>query len=282
MNLPTLFAKSIHSPEFYSSLSSRRLSFSFRYFFLLASTFAFVTAIFYGIVIFPALYNWIKDFGPAVSTAYPAGLRLEIKDGRATTNAENPTVIEMPAGLGPDRIGDIRNIMVIDVENDFSLRRFDEYNTLVWLMEDTVAFRDKGNSVRIQPLKDIPNVTITRDVVLSAVYQIEGVTRAGLPVLIILGVILLTLGFLIFLSLNLLILLPWALLIMLLASFWQKPMSYAKAYQIGIHASSLSVALAAASLLFPGGRLSFLPTFLTLLIVWINLRPRSAQPVSEK
>lgn len=280
MNLPSIFAQSVYSPSFYRSLERHRLSFSIKYFFLLAGTFAFTAAVFYAIAVFPPVYNWLKNFGPAVVAAYPKDLVLQFEGGEIKTNSPQPLDIPLSATLVSERFRNVNNLLHIDTTTPFSLTRFDEADTLVWLMKDSVAFRERDGSVRIQSLQDLPNARIDRDKVVSYVYQIEGVTRIGFPLLILLGVVILSVGFLAFLSFHLLFAFIWAALITLVASFSLRPLSYMRSYQVALHASSLSVVLAAGSLFFPGiGAFRFLPTVLTLAIAWANLRPRPEEEI---
>ena len=194
--------------------------------------------------------------------------------------------MKMPEGLTPKDLkykynledtelkADLENLLVIDTAAPFTLEGFHGYKTAVLLMKDNVAYYSDKGEIRIQPLKGIPDTTINKPTVAKLVGKIAPFLVFIGP-LIAIGVFLIAM---IALSFKLAYLLFGAFLIWGLMKIKKISGGYGKAYQIGIHAMTLSILLNVIIFLFvPNFRVPFFFTIVMLVVAFVNLR--SSQPV---
>ncbi len=236
------FRASVWGPGFYQSLPFRPLSFSVGYLISLILWVSFATTIILAVQVLPQARDFLSEAGPVLVRTFPSDLVLVIKDGRASVNLPEPIFIPVPAALVP-RItsGDnptVEHLIVVDTREPFSLERFREYRTFLFLTANELALFD-GNGVRVQSLRDLPNTTIDRAGVLSFVGGLDRVI-AFLPPLVILGLFVFISGLL---ALAFFEALVGGLLILVLArrAGWK----YRVSYQAALHALSLPVILIA-------------------------------------
>jgi hypothetical protein len=277
---------SIYSPEFYKELFSRPFSFSLKYFYSLAAVLAVALAVVFSFKIIPAAQPFLQSIGPQILNYYPDELVITIKNGQASTNVKEPYFLKMPEGLAPKDLQykysfqdtelrtDLENLLVIDTAAPFTLEGFHGYKTAVLLMKDNAAYYSDNGEIRIQSLKGIPDATINKPTVAKLVGKIA-------PFLVFIGPLIAIGTFLIAmiaLSFKLVYLLFGALLIWGLMKIKKINGGYKKAYQISIHAMTLSILLNVIIFLFvPDFRVPFFFTIVMLMGAFVNLRP--SQPV---
>ena len=264
---------SIYDPAFYHSLLEKPFRFSLRYFFSLVVVLALVSAITVSISAVPAANSFFSTLGPKAISYYPEGLELTFKDGVASSNVEEPFVVALPEDIASSHGSarehqDIKQLLVIDTKDTFDLAAFKGFSTLVLLNRDTLTYQDNHGEVRIQPLKNVPNTKITKSLVASLVSKVEPVLRTltiALPFIIFFGMFL-------FYTATLVTLLFEALLVWGLAKIKKLSIGYGKAYQISLHAVTLSLFVGTVlMLLLPGFNIPFLFTILLVFVTWFNL-----------
>lgn len=282
-----LIRASIHNPEFYKGLLSRKISWSFKYFFSFILILAVVSTAVFGWRAVPAVNSFLNNLAPTILEYYPDELEIVIKDGEASSNVAEPYVIKLPAELmsnapesAPpneplDAENDIENALVINTKSSLiDWKEFKEYKALALLSKDAIVFMDKNGGIRIQPLKDFPNATINKKEITTLLERIAPLAKFAAPILV----------FLIFLAVyaaltfKLVYLVIAALLVWLIGAKFKKiEIGYKKAYQIGIHAMTIAILAEALLRILFGTRVPFLFTLLTLLVVWFNLKPKQEE-----
>ncbi len=270
MNFFKRIGASIYGPEFYRELLTRPFSFSLGYFYMLILSAAFVIALTLGFRVAPQLNAFLNELSADILKSYPDGLTVTVKNGEASTNAEEPYVIPLPEGESGVFHGEpgIKNLIVLDTRNPFSIETFEEYKTVAVLSKNSIALRDKDGEIRIQPLANVPHFELTK----ARVERFVGVVRPWLRVLTPLVFLLIGIGVFIFLNLKLIYFLVAALFVLVIAKVKKLQITYGKAYQVAIHAATPGILAQVLSMIGFFPRIPYLTTILLIVIVSINLR----------
>lgn len=271
--------KSIYNPEYYEEIESKPFSYSIKYFYSLVLVMAVILSTVYGFIFIPVTVSFLKSFGTAIVDYYPSELTVTIKGGMVTTNVTEPYSLPFPEKLRSSETKGIDNLLVIDTHHDFTMDLWNQYKTTAWLTKDTLIYRDKDNRISITPLDKTPNTEITRTKIASWLAAIEPFFK-WVPPLLIFGIFVF---FMFFLSGYLFYLLFGALLIYFIARLKKIPLSYKKAYQVGLHAITLSLifTLAKLSLLQGSPNIPFLFTAVLCIVAWINLKKKEESTTTE-
>lgn len=205
----------------------------FGYFVLLTSLLAFA----YGVTLLPVLWAVHTEAPGWVDAAldhYPDHLRIDVVNGRASTNVPEPYFI--PLSNGEDH----HNLLVIDTRTPFSATQFNRYDTFAWLTADVLHVRG-DNQIRTVDLSQLQE-DFTEDFTVdkSLVEALGDYVRPWLALIgptLIFGAVV---GLVALYWLRLLYLLPAALLIWLVARLFRRPGGYAVAYKTGLYAMTLA------------------------------------------
>lgn len=274
---------SIYNPAYYSEILNQPFSSSLKYFLSLAALIALFSTIVFSFTTLPEINKFINEISPKVLNYYPDNLEVTVKNGKVSTNVTEPYFIKMPAEIksefqnsnnnstktSPD-LTKIDNLFVIDTISPLTMDSFKNYKTFVLISRDSVAYVD-NNAVKIQSLDQSINAVINKGKISSALNEIMPYIKI-IPFVLVPSVFIgWWIGFIIG---NLIYLIFGAFVIWLAAKIMKKELEYGKAYQVGLHAITLSVILDAMVFwFFPQLKFTFLFTIIMLVIVWVNLKP---------
>jgi len=285
MKFFTLIKESIYSPEFYRGLPSKPLSFSVKYFYMLALALSLVVTVVFSFTFIPAISSFLKNIGPAITAYFPDELVITTKGGEVSVNVPEPYVLPVPPALqvipmdGAEGKGQMpTNLVVIDTKNEFSETAFAEYDTLVLLMKKSVAFSDGEGKIRIESLGDIPDYTIDKALVQKFASRTGSFLKYLAPILVF-GIFFVSL---VVFTFYLIYLFLAALLVWLVMKMRRAEAGYKKAYQVGIHAMTLGLILNTFFLVvfLPKPTMPFLFSILLIFVVAVNVK--SPEPSAEK
>ncbi len=267
MNFLRRIYQSVYSPEFYRELLARPLSFSFKYYYGLAVLVALVMGVFLTLSMAPAILNFARNILPGSARYYPEELVITIKDGKASANVLQPYAIKTPAELGIP--SSTANLLVIDTEHPFTLEEFYSYKTAALLTKNDLIYIDREGQISITPISRFPNTVINRSLVENWIGKASRFISWLFPLV---GVFIFV-GYMAYASLLLIYLLIAALLIFLIGRIKKVAFGYKKAYQIGLHAITLSFILEALMGFIPrlNPHIPFQFTLLLLVITLINI-----------
>lgn len=265
---------SIYNPSFYSERRTAPVGQAMWYFAKLAMLLSAVAAIVITLTLLPKIQQLASELGQTIARHYPAELEIVVADGVASTTAEQPYLVPVPAEEGFDGSdGAIENILVIDTVNEFTQSRFREYKTAAWLTKESLVFQD-GNRIEIVPLSVFGDVTINQTVVHQAVTALGSLVKVGVP-LLALGIFLGGVAASALYSLYLLLL---ALLVWLIARNrgWED-VRYSNAYGLTLYAATIPLIIHfAVVMIAPGLPLYFIPTILLIVTALANIQsPRT-------
>ncbi|MEW5805363.1 MAG: DUF1189 family protein [Patescibacteria group bacterium] len=266
---------SVYNPVYYQELLQKPFSYSLKYFlkfFLILAFLATLGFAFFGLpkvkVFFNEVFLGLRDY-------YPAELALYFKNGQVVSNVVEPYFLELPASFKKELENEdyqFENFLVIDTFNEFSLSKFEEYQSLAWLTRDSVVFVDEQAGVRILPLEELPDFVLNQRTVEDFLSQVQPVVNLALNWLIPVVFI----GFWLIGIWNLFWLLILALLVWAIAKLKDLKINYAKAYQFGLHLITLSMVWQLISLVF-WIRVPFVYSLLALGLTFVNLKPQTTE-----
>ncbi len=269
---------SIYGPEFYKELQSKPLSFSFKYFYALASILAVIGTAQFSFQVIPGLTTFLSGLGPEIIDSYPNELVVTIKDGQASSNVAEPYFIKTPESMRNENYRNVPvtdNFVVIDTKNQFTEENFTKYNSFAVVTKTSLAFRKDNGGIEIYSLSKMPNLTIDNASVASFVGKIQPFVKLAWPFFILASFA----GFLLSFSAELIYLLFAALLIWIVAKVKKFPIGYKKSYQAGLHIITLPLLFGVASpLLNIHVPIPFFATILLVVAALINFEPRKTEP----
>jgi hypothetical protein len=168
-----------------------------------------------------------------------------------------------------------KNLLVVDTQNDFSVQKFRDYDTVVWLAKNQVAIGDKENDIRINDLAGSPGLRLDRPLIDALSAKSRWVIGAGSPLLVLAVLLIAFIGILLLLSAELIFLLIAALFIWGIEQVRKADRGYKKAFQVALHAGSVAVLINAVGLMTGAPLDRWVTTLITVVIAWINLSPKA-------
>ncbi len=238
------------SPRYYDDILKAKFGFSLKYFFLFFFFYSLIGATYVYFFHLAPYQEGISKIPDQVSQIYPEGLVVSIKEGKLSTNSPQPVII--PFSLVGDLVTEITgevlpeteayqslsNLLVIDPQA--TIDKFGDYKTIILATENSISYlNDQGNMETVS-LKDVDAMEINQEVFDKFI----GSTRPLFEnaVLILTGLIFLV--FLLFAPGGVLIsLLFFSVLLVILSKVLNRPLSYKKSYQMGLHLATIATTL---------------------------------------
>lgn len=270
MNFLKTIQNSIYSPQFYSQVLKKSFKQGISYFLLLIlllTTIRLITLI--PTFMFEAP-RAIRDFAASIINCYPKELEISITNGKISTNAQEPYIIPPCEGLY-NTLDNTKDVLVIDTKNPFSLAKFEEYKTVVWITETSVVYKKNDFETRSYSFSQIKDFKLNEKLLNSLYDQFSPYLKFVGPLLLLLALI----GIILSYNFRLVYLLFIALIVWLASKILKKELSYKQSYIAGLYAITLGLLVELIINLthkwthfygFP-----FMITVITLGVVWINL-----------
>jgi len=256
-------ANSFYKPDFYSQVIKKPVSYSFKNFFLFALILGLILAAVCSFIYIPKIKIFLDNVGTQIVNIYPSELKIEIKNGVASANVQQPYFIKVPAffNQGSDKTKQLENLIVIDTNNEFSTEKFNEYKTAAVLNKSSITTLDNQSGLKVLPLKDVKSFSLDKQMINSLFDKIKPLFKFVYPVFSVGAFIAIFLG----ISLHLVYLFFGALLIWIIAKINKVQIGYWKSYQVGMHMMMPAILITTVTGFF---HFTF-PFFLTLLIILI-------------
>ncbi|MEK7582807.1 MAG: DUF1189 family protein [Patescibacteria group bacterium] len=276
----TNIGRSVYGPAMYQELPSKPFSFSLKQYIKFALLASLVVTVVLAFKAAPLIRAALGDFSSKLAESYPADLEIKLTQGQVSVNQPEPYYVPLPAG-DEFEVNDksYQNLLVIDTKRSFDLATFQKYQTVAWVMKDSVAMYKSNGTVQFIPLEGVPDTTINRELVRSLGSKINPIAKVipfiAVPFIFIAG--------LFYFAYQMLYLLIGALLVWLLLTIMKRKVGYGTAYQVGLHAMTLGIIISALDLMI-GANLHLIPlqfTILLLVIVGINFAGAHQPVVTE-
>lgn len=243
------FKRSLTDPSYYRDILKVPFSFSFKYFLiltLLMSVFYSVFLAFSLASLIPQAPKFVETFKTRVRTAYPQELVINIKNGKFSTNVQEPFYYDIPELTEED--SDYEYFLAIDTTA--SVDDYKDYNSLILVTEKAVVYPDGENSgVPTQKItyfdEKAEPITFNRNMYDNLVKEYLPLADYIPAVLIALTVFTLLISpFIIAFFMA-----AWYMLQLLILSFiawivsliFKNNLTYGKIYQLGLHAFTLPI-----------------------------------------
>lgn len=263
--------KSIYGPQYYRELLTRPASHSWKYYGSLAMLLAVLMTIATSLPLIPRLNQFLKTLPEQALSYFPNELRVDISNGRVSTNAPEPYFVNFPASstLSESSTTPVLHFLTIDTKTNVTLEQFNSYNTTLWLSRDAIIALNQDNQLNITGLGDLNGVIDAPHLRLwmSRVESYFPLLTPMLVLIIFLGMLLSFLAMLGYLLLD-------AVLVYLLGKILKQQWSYRDAYHISLHAITLPLLVSSIFFLLPvsGIELPFLSTIILLVVVYVNYK----------
>ncbi len=226
---------SIYGPLFYQAASLVPAKEAFKYFSKLISIVALVAMVIFACVFVPVVTTVLsRDNVNKILSQFPSELTLTLKDGKASTNVQEPYIIPAPASAPTsDRAAEKTNLVVIDTKATASMESFIRYSTTFLITSDYIIGEKSNGQVTIQSLKGIPDMTLNRGVIASFAEKILPYLKIVIPFMILLAFIGSFIGAYI---INLILLLILTLVVWIVGLIRKTGIGYGTYYKLGLYA----------------------------------------------
>ncbi len=279
MNFFRDITDSIYNPSYYRSLISRPFSESLTYLVLLVLLFSVLNTVVFSFTFVPMVRSGVQALKSGVLQHYPNELEISIKKGKASTNVKEPYFLKVPSDVATSNeikkeFPNVKNILVIDTKNDFSLSQFESYQTYCLLNQQNVACYNKNKQIQITSLSTMPDFILNKSGVIDFLRKIEPFIKFIYPILITLLFLGMFIGFLLW---YLIYLLFAALLIWLASNIRKVHIGYGKSYQLGMHLVTLLVIINFIIIILNTANIQIhtfflLPTVLLVVMAFVNIK----------
>lgn len=281
MQLFNKIKSNIYDPVYYSEVLKEPFSSSLRYLLSLLLLLSLIGTIIFSAATLPELNTVMREIGPNVLKYYPDELEIAVKNGKVSTNVEEPYYIRIPDELknefkksenrqdqnAPD-LAKMDNLIVIDTKSNITFDVFKNYKTFAVLAADSIIIYDNG-AMKVQPLDQQVNGVLDKAKVAGVLSELSPyiniIPYALVPIVFFGSYLGSTLGYLLYMLFG-------AFVIWIAAQAVKKPMDYAACFKVGLHAITFGAILEFTLFWFyPQFQIPFFFTFLMVVVVWINL-----------
>lgn len=265
------FKNSFYNPDFYRNIAQVSWPDAFRTYFKFTLFLSVVFTIVAGFLLVPQGVMFVRENASSLVKKYfPTELVVTIKDGQASVNVPVPYVVPInPTQGSAFSNAALKNVFVVDTQNEFNKKTFEDYQTFALLTKDELVTQSTTGQVVIQQLRAAPDMTVTQNSLLGWVEKI----RASLVYIVPAGLIATILVTLFGFALYLIPLFLFALIPFFLAWIKKINLSYADAYKLSLYAVLPGLVLKA--VLNAAGYMSVpesLNLLVFLLVIALNMR----------
>lgn len=238
------FKKTLFNPSYYKEIVKFSLRRSFSIFFVYFLFYVIALSLFLFFYVFSPLNNQLYNFSRNSLDLFPQELAIIIRDGKLTTNVEEPYYISLDIlnFLDKEEIDKnniktnlefqgTENLLVIDtsakVEDIF------DYKTLFFLTEKNLVIRKENNETTFYPLNNFKEeLVVDKDSYQDFILKISSYLKYFLPAI----VIILFFIFLIFIPFFYIIYcLLFAIFIYFSSKLFSLKLNYKKSFQLSLH-----------------------------------------------
>jgi len=236
---------SISSPKYYNDIVKTKINFSIKYFLALSLLVSVISVIGYSITYLPNYISEINTAYKSIEEGFPEDLIIEFKDGTWSSNKEGPVIIkQVDLGEGSKLP---ENLFVFD--KDGTIEKIDEYNTMFLVNSENILIKTDAEGVVAQPLKNIPNGTIDKNLLNEKMQTIKKLVEL-LPFLLPLALLIPTFLFE-YVGGSIFIILLSAIGVYIASISTKRKVDFKSAFQICIHASTVTMIIRALSTTYP-------------------------------
>ena len=281
---------SLHDPSFYREAKDARASQALKYFALLVLIASVVTTVWLGV----SFFSWasrtgdIRELRDTALSIYPDELVLDYRDGRVTSNVEEPYFIPTPkefrntaAEPGSERTP--ANLVVISTKSPVTPADFGRYDTSVILAGDSLWINDtRKGKIEIQPFDSRIRTpfTLNKGVLASYADKLISILK---PIVIGMFLLLPFILFPVFMAGYLFYLVFGALVVWVIGKIRSVDLTYGQSYKLGLYLMTAPLIYGFLSDFIPHTKIPFLFTAILAIAASVNLvPPKPEQPSTNE
>ena len=280
MNIFVKIKNSIYNPGYYQEVIKKPFSYAFKYLLVFALLFALVFTVVATLRFIPVV-NMLSQRAPELANYFPQELTVTIKDGKVSTNVQEPYFVKAPSSIKDNNsvdqeYGDIENLVVINTKEKLDLDKFKSYKTLSLVTSDSVVYVDKQGKISISSLSGVKDFILDRSKVLSFINTVKPFVKILYPIVFVGAFI----GGFVSVLVKMVYLFFGALLVWLVAKIKGIKLGYKKSYIVGMQLITGAIILT--SILTAVSAKFTFPYFFSILLVvlaFLNLKKTEGQPV---
>lgn len=274
MNIFLQIKNSIYNKEYYkNTVLNESLKQSIKYILKLSVILVLVLLIIFSFKI-PGLITQGEKLVSTMARDFPEDLIISIKAGEVSINQPEPYVFAMPDYLQDDETIELEsnelNLLVINTTEDYSIDKFNEYQTVFLLAKKEIVAKKADNNLEVFSLSQTKDVDIDKNWIL----QKESLfINKFLPWATALAIPFLFLAIFVGFSIMALVSALWyALIVLIIFKFKKIDLSYKKCYLVALHASTIILILFLLNAYIPFLSSIYVKTFLLIVIVLLNFQ----------
>lgn len=228
MNFFKNIKNSIYNPNYYKRIIADPFPSSLKYFLLFILLLTLLITAILSFTTIPKIKFFIDTMSKEILRYYPDELEIVIKKGKVSTNVQEPYFIKTSSD---SKNTSLENILVINTKDLFSLENFKNYKTACLLTEENLVCYDANQTIKINPLTNIPDFKLNESIVSSFITKIKPFFRLFYPFFILVFFMVIFIASL----WRMIYLFFGALLIWLVAKIRKVDIGYKKSYQLGLY-----------------------------------------------
>lgn len=268
--------QSIYGPKYYGHLIHEPKG--WKYYWLFALAVSLIVTVYASFMVLPKITAFVSDFYVKAVAYIPNELEMTFNKGRLTTNVKEPYLISIPLELNQAKKEEgPANFLYIDTKSSFTIEKFNNANTLIYLSSDGYAARGSGGQIRVGAFTSVPDGTVLNKAkilpIIEKVYSLlKGFAIPGF----IFGVLFASLFSFVMLLVPLVF---YALIVWLILKVRKiSPRSFGQSYMLSLHLVTLPVLIFILEFVIPPlHRLPKLFTILFVIMAIANLQPKHAK-----
>lgn len=287
MNIFHKIKDSIYNPEYYKSILQKdTLGESIKYLAKLSLIVSIVTTI---IIVFfiPKIQNGIREITNTIIENYPSELIVSFKDGTASINQPEPYKIPIGQVFSNETLNKEilaqnqlkENVIVIDTKTPFSLEKFKEYSTSIWLTKtELITLKDINGQIQINPISTLGNIELSKNWLVEKQTYFFKILPIIIPVVVVLIYLIL---FLFNFIGTLFSLILYAFVIWLISKITKHELTYKQSYILGVYAVTLILLTDAIAMPLSMPNNIFIKLVILILVVYINFFKENKKTISS-
>ncbi len=283
MNFLKDIKSAIYDKSFYQGIKNISNKQAWTYFIKISLVQAVLLTLVFMVLVVPIVNNiFSEESKTKIVNYFPEELTFNIKQGKASTNVEEPYVIPYSdiedtedITNAEDRENRSENFMVIDTVSTFSLELFENSKADVLITKENIVTRKSNGQVTIQPLSSFPDVELNRVKIFDWITKAEPFFMFVVPVTVVFYFIVILIGSFIG---NTIFLLIASLVVLAIIKLQKKTLEYSVIYRQGLYAITALMVIEVLAFMFGLDIGIFASLLLFQLSYFINTHETTVTP----
>ncbi len=281
--------RSLSDTTYYQELRGKSFWFSLKYLYFLLLLVTLVTSVILSLSLATIIGKsplFVEEVKSYLATAYPAELKVVVKNGELSTNVQEPYHIPYPAKLKDTVEKESPQYdRFITIDTKANPDNFADYHTLILVTNKSIVYPDSQSkgAFKVQQFDQAEDITIDKLLydkhVTSKLSYLDYIPSALKYLIVGLLIVWPFLGSGLLLLWNLLYLVFATLLVLIVALLLRKDVSYGEIYRLSMHGMTFSILYSLCQTIF-GFHVPF--AFTAILVIWMFFVFRDMPTIAQK